>query len=519
MLNINNRRSIFTLIAILLFNIAFFAIIANVFPVRFEENDDVIMASIANGTYLGEPDCHLVFMNALYGCFLVFLYKLVPSVEWYSYLFAFFQIMSMTVASYYTIKDVKSKVLKASLLFALYSVWSYIIFYLEFTTVAGVLAFASVILLQKRHFCLGALFFGVSFLVRYHCAGMVFILSVPILVYEYGRDWKSYLKIGLILCFSGVLHLGNNAFYQDKEWKEYKEYNEIRGRISDNPNREKCKSDLLKIMSCDDYVLLSESFHDPNISTTEVLKRTFSILDSNNIENKIVNVKEKFVNKYWYLILINFILLFVLVLKNSKKNFVVTTVCFYVLWVALLGYVSLNGIPKYRVVVASLLPLWWLCVVGGLYIKCNYSRVFFSVFCVVFGYIGFVREIRGGNEFRINVENSINHEQKEILEECKTNVIVPYCSDLKIELFAPFQLKRQIKSKQIVFLGWMAKYPLKSGYLTYRNFVDGNALLFISKTRTTENIQNSIKEHYLIDTDTVHVKETENYALVKFVKK
>ena len=72
---------------------------------------------------------------------------------------------------------------------------------------------------------------------------------------------------------------------------------------------------------------------------------------------------------------------------------------------------------------------------------------------------------------------------------------------------------------QIVFFGWMAKYPLKTGYLTYRNFVDGDALLFISKSRTTANIQNSIKEHYSIDTDTIHVKETENYALVKFVRK
>ena len=144
---------------------------------------------------------------------------------------------------------------------------------------------------------MGALFFFVSFMVRYHCAGMVFILSVPILVYEYGRDWKSYLKIGLILCFASVLHLGNNAFYQDKEWKEYKEYNEIRGKISDNPNREKCKSELLKIMSESDYVLLSHFFHDSDIATTDVLKQTYSILESNKIGNKIVNVKELLINK------------------------------------------------------------------------------------------------------------------------------------------------------------------------------------------------------------------------------
>lgn len=148
-----------------------------------------------------------------------------------------------------------------------------------------------------------------------------------------------------------------------------------------------------------------------------------------------------------------------------------------------------------------------------------YRVVVFSVFCVVLCYVGFVREIRGGEFFRVNVEETINQEQKEILEECKNKFLVPYCNDFKIELFSPFHLKSQIRKKQIVFLGWMAKYPLKTGYLTYMDFVDGDALLFISKRRTTANIQNSIKEHYSIDTDTIHVKETENYALIKFVKK
>ncbi len=196
-----------------------------------------------------------------------------------------------------------------------------------------------------------------------------------------------------------------------------------------------------------------------------------------------------------------------------------TAVASYLLWVALLGYVSLNGIPKYRVVVSSLLPLWWLLVIWGLQIKDVYRVVVFSVFCVVLCYVGFVREIRGGKLFRVNVEKSINQEQKEILEECKNKFLVPYCNDFKIELFSPFHLKSQIRRKQIVFFGWMAKYPLKKGYFTYEDFFDGDVLLFSLKSYDTHYLQNSIKEHYSIDTDTIHVKETENFALIKFVKK
>ncbi len=49
------------LIALLLVvNAAFFALMAWVMPIRFEENDDVMMCMIANGLYSGSPDAHLV---------------------------------------------------------------------------------------------------------------------------------------------------------------------------------------------------------------------------------------------------------------------------------------------------------------------------------------------------------------------------------------------------------------------------------------------------------------------------
>ncbi len=520
MWTLKNIASYKILITLLLFNIAFFAVIANVFPIRFEENDDVMMASIANGTYLGEPDCHLVYMNALYGSLLVFLYRLVPSVEWYTYLLALFQILSITVASYYTVRNVKSRILKASLLFALYSVWSYIIFYLQYTTVAGVLALASVILLQKRHFSLGALFFFVSFLVRYHCAGMVFILSVPILVYEYGRDWKSYLKIGLILCFAGVLHLGNNAFYQDKEWKEYKEYNEIRGKISDNPNREKCKSELLKIMSESDYFLFRKFFQDPDIVTTEVLRKTYGVLESNSFENKLENVVENFVRKYWMFILVNFAVVLTFFFLCNNKRFVYVSVVSNILWLMILCYVSMDNIPKYRVVVPSILPLFWLYVIGTEFLRKNGSVLFLSFLFIIMGSIGFVRYVRAGWCLYREMVNECKFVDFPICGDWKDYRVVPYLSGVPIEFYTrPFNMRKQYEGYNIVYIAWLAKYPLKNGYFTYKDFFNEEAFLIFPKSYDTHYLQNSIKEHYSIDTDTIHVKETENYALIKFVKK
>jgi hypothetical protein len=224
---------------------------------------------------------------------------------------------------------------------------------------------------------------------------MVFILSVPILVYEYGRDWKSYLKIGLILCFAGVLHLGNNAFYQDKEWKEYKEYNEIRGKISDNPNREKCKSELLKIMSESDYFLFRKFFQDPDIVTTEVLRKTYGVLESNSFENKLGNIAENLVGKYWKLIVFNFVVMLIFFLGCNKKKYVHLCVVSNILWLILLCYVSMNSMPKYRVVISSILPLFWLCVIGVEVLRNKVWCYFLSSLLIVVSYIGFVRDFRG----------------------------------------------------------------------------------------------------------------------------
>lgn len=519
-MKIFKNKSIFTLAAILLFNIAFFAIIANVFPIRFEENDDIIMASIANGTYLGEPDCHLVFINALYGCFLAMLYRMCPSVEWYTYMFAFFQISSITVASYYTIKDVKSKVLKISLLFALYSLWSYVVFFLQFTTVAGLLAFTSVILFHKKHFSLAGIFFCLSVLVRYHCAGMVFILSVPILIYEYGKEWKNYLKVGAALAVAGLLYLGNNAFYQEKEWKEYKEYNEIRGKIADNPNRGKCKPELLKIMSESDYELFYKFFQDPDIVTTEVLKEAYKVLNSNSIENKLEHVVENFVKKYWKLIFVDLVVMLTFIFLCDNKRYVYIYVASNILWLMLLCYISMNSMPKYRVVLSSVLPLFWLCIIGSGYFRKNVVVTFLSLLLVIVSYIGFVRDFRGWIYYIGIVKNEERLVDLPICKEWKKYRVVPYLYEIGAEYHTrPFNMRKQYEGGNIVYITWLAKYPLKKGYFTYEDFFDGDVLLFSLKSYDTHYLQNSIKEHYSIDTDTIHVKETENFALIKFVKK
>ena len=109
-----------------------------VLPLGFEENDDVMMAMIANGSYSGAPDYHLVYINVLYGFVLAGLYSLTRAIEWYTLSFAVLHVISMTVLSYCLLTTPnRARWERILWLIILYVLWARIIVALQFTTTAG----------------------------------------------------------------------------------------------------------------------------------------------------------------------------------------------------------------------------------------------------------------------------------------------------------------------------------------------------------------------------------------------
>ena len=143
---IRNRYILFGLI--LLFNIGFFVAAVLLLPILFEENDDALMCMIANGVYSGTPDCHLVFINALWGSMLAWLYSLTTAVEWYTVTLGIVQIMSVSVIAYYILQDRKRTWwYRVGWMLLLYVLWVRIILSLQFTTTAGIACVAGCIVL------------------------------------------------------------------------------------------------------------------------------------------------------------------------------------------------------------------------------------------------------------------------------------------------------------------------------------------------------------------------------------
>lgn len=128
---------------VLLLNTAFFILMAWLLPIHYEENDDVTMCMIANGVFSGNPDGHLVFINAIYGWMLAGLYMLSKAVEWYTLSFCVLHVLAMTGIVCVVVRDEgMHPLLKGMFLVFMYVIWTRIIIAFQFTTTAGLLCFS-----------------------------------------------------------------------------------------------------------------------------------------------------------------------------------------------------------------------------------------------------------------------------------------------------------------------------------------------------------------------------------------
>ena len=226
---------------VLLANAVIFALLAWLLPLGFEENDDVMMAMIANGTYSGTPDYHLVYINALYGMVLAGLYTWTKAIEWYTLSFAVLHVLSMSVLSYclLTIPN-RARWERIVWLVILYVLWARIIVAMQFTTTAGLVCLAGCVLLLRpsaKARWTGAGMVIIAALVRFLAAGLVGLLMAPIIVYTYRLEWRKYIAVVVMLAAVVGCRLTNQYMYdRDPEWKYYRAYNLLRAQLNDNPN-------------------------------------------------------------------------------------------------------------------------------------------------------------------------------------------------------------------------------------------------------------------------------------------
>ena len=346
---------------ILIANVIYFAVMALALPLGFEENDDVMMAMIANGTYSGAPDFHLVYINVIYGWVLTLLYRMTTAIEWYTLSFAVLHILSMSVLSYCILTtENRSRWERILWLLILYVLWARIIVALQFTTTAGLVCLAGCMLLlrqSKKARWSGALFVVIAALIRFMAAGLVGLLMAPIIIYTYRLEWRKYMAIVVMLMAVVGCRVTNRIVYDhDPEWKYFREYNQLRAQLNDNPNAYKMTvSQLPEEIDPMDYQLLLRFIPDGEQIDLAAIRKLSVTVGEVPYCDKWLNLHRLDRYSVELAIMIALLILMILTTGNRFKYVFLITYTLFVL--ALIIHVSLDGFLKNRVFICMLLPL------------------------------------------------------------------------------------------------------------------------------------------------------------------
>ena len=355
-------------------------------PIIFENNDDAQMNSIVAGALSGEPSEYIIFSNILIGKFLIFLYGLMPAVNWYGYylIFTFWAGYTALQYSFWKIEGSRrSKIVRHLFIFSLLF-FSLVI--LQFTRIAAVAVIGggALILLSKKLkpveliFALFLILWGG--MIRYSVLLMLIVIGLPFLLHLLLQ--KRFIILGLLgLIFLSAYGLNryNQSIYQNNpEYEAYRAFVSLSAQIWENNNPEfKFEDRIAKAKEVGwteaDLNAAMNSNLDvghPKFSNKKLqqfLKKTMSA--SKKAEKGLIIPAIKhtagFFAKYLsqtYMLLFYALLVLLLLHFNNRQRMVFVGFLAYIFAVAFYLYFFRNGIPKPRVLFGMITPVFLLAL-------------------------------------------------------------------------------------------------------------------------------------------------------------
>ena len=504
-------------------NIAFFALMAAVLPTQFEENDDIVMAMIANGAYSGSPDCHLVYINVIYGALLAFLYGLTKAVEWYTLAFAALHVVSMSVLVYCILTTENRSPWERWLwIIVLYVLWARIIVALQFTTTAGLVCLAGCMLLlreSKKARWSGVVLVVIAALVRFMAAGLVGLLMAPIIVYTYRLNWRKYIAVVVMLmAVVGCRMVNRHVYESDPEWKYYREYNQLRAQLNDNPNAYQLQPEQLpEGVEWTDYKLLLSFIPDPEQIDLPTIRQISAVVDNMPIQSQMQNLHR--LDKYAVELAILMALLVLMILTTGNRSKYIFLILYSFFMAVLMIHVSLDGFLKNRVFLCMLMPLLmtdFMLLPKTTSLKRRWGIVI-ALLCLSgwYGYqIHFERKKeRYAREFWELL-------QRPLLEYMSADTyLVTIGSSMHVEAMTPWHIWPYECRKYT--LGWMTWLPHnKTMGHSYKALLRDEMYVFTDRNYEDENsklsiIRSQIEHHYGVRTEVKWKIRNGRFAIVK----
>lgn len=508
---------------VLAFNIVFFAVLALTLPMGFEENDDVMMCMIANGTYSGAPDYHLVYINVLYGFVLAGLYSLTTAVEWYTLSFAVLHILSMSVLAYCVITTPKRARWERVLwLLILYVLWARIIVALQFTTTAGLICLAGCMLLlreSKKARWIGVLFVVVAALIRFMAAGLVGLLMAPIIVYTYRLDWRKYMAIVVMLMAVVGCRITNQMIYdRNPEWKYFRAYNQLRAQLNDNPNAYKMTTaQLPEDIDPMDYQLLLRFVPDAEQIDLPAIRQLSATVGDMPFKQQLQNLHR--LDKYAVEVVILFALLVLMILTTGNRSKFIFLLLYTLFIIVLIVHVSLDGFLKNRVFLCMLAPMMvtdFMLLPDTTGLKRRWGiGIAMVVLSIWYGYQIYGETVVAGHNRYV-----WSHLQQPLLEYVPEGAYVTTIgTSMMMEATNPWHVWPYNFRKYT--LGWLTWCPLNKpvGH-SYRALLRDDMYVFTDINYTHEHtalqrVVEQIEKHYGVSAEIVWRCRNGGYALVR----
>ena len=508
---------------ILAFNVVYFTVMTLALPLVFEENDDVMMAMISNGSYSGTPDCHLVYINVIYGWVLNLLYGLTRAIEWYTLSFAVLHILSMSVLSYCVLTTPnRSNWERVLWLLILYVLWARIIVALQFTTTAGLTCLAGCMLLlreSKKARWTGVLFVVIAALIRFMAAGLVGILMAPIIVYTYRLDWRKYMAIAMMLtAVVGCRFVNSKAYNDDPEWKYYREYNQLRAQLNDNPNAYKLKAEQLpQGVDSVDYQLLLSFIPDPEQIDLPTIRQISAVVGEVPFRTQVHNLQR--LEKYAVELGILLALLVLMILTTGNRSKYMFLILYTLFITALMIHVSLDGFLKNRVFLCMLMPVLMtdymlLPKTTGLKRRWGIALAL-AALCGWYGYQ--IRQDQTDNRYNRDIWHWF---QRPLLDHVPSEAtVITIGSGMRVQASSPWHIWPYEFGKYT--LGWMTWLPLNTPVgQSYRALLREDVYIFTDREYDSESgrlrmVREQIEKHYGVSTDVIWKVRNGRYAIVQ----
>lgn len=496
-------------------------------PIRFEENDDVVMLLLASGNYTGQFESNLIFINPLYGKIVSFFYCISSDFEWYTLLFVAFHWISLGVISTKLLEMKVSKFVKITLILFFSVIGMNFLMYLQFTTVSMFLCIAVFFMYpfnysKKKIVIVSILLLALASLIRPEIVLLLTVSIFPFFLINSIRN-RNYLDIAIAILFVFLPLISiqlRDKLLISEEWSKATTYNRLRAEVTDNINADYAYDNYNGVCSEADYNLLKNFFIAPEFFNSEKLEALrVKVQQKESIFTKLMNIPFQLKN-YLKEFLFFGLILMILFFKNPSKKECLLIFLYGCFLLSLSAYLSLDGMLKNRVFIAFVL-LYVLVISFSISSfqslhKFHYFGVSFVVLLFSVYYLRRLNEkVEETNQIRYGyLENQIAFTSN-YFSHYPNSSLIPFGDDLKIQYIDPFKISKTTRNWNLFYLGWMTNNPYNS---TYEEAFKSNFTVLMTNYSALKNESNFSRSDYYVNYSKKELLKNKDFSILVFEK-